>query len=455
MYKQIWSENVKALLDSRGLTIAEAAEIIGTSRQYLSAILAEGEPQSAKEAIVDNLNWLLHANPGRFYQMPPRSDDYLCGRFESDEAAVFHLSPAETAILAEQNFRGGHYPRAHAVAEALLRISHGELVPAALAQAELLSGKSACLSGNPAVALPRLKSALSFYRKRLSAQPEKYFSLCLDSYRYLGLAYFLQSNYTKASNQLVAACRLAKQYPHLAVDVIPRLEEVVANLLRSASRQGSMSEVAQSASVVAAMAAACGLTGITHYVTLELALAQCPPLIVAGEAPYVDSILHSRIPALFRLSFAGYESLQGYTYLLILFLTGDRDGLESVFRTLSEETPTNQGAAAIAEMFLVLLQGRKPRLVPPASGVSEPKVFAALQRAGEAARLTGPETNRLQRHLWQEALGILREEREIPLYILTLHWCLRSTAQDNLLRASNIYRQLLEIACARWEGQKV
>lgn len=454
MYKEIWSENVKSLLHERGLTIAQAAEMLGTSRQYLSAILAEGEPRSAKEAITENLHWLLHTNPSGLYKLPCGEVSAFAGGTGTKEADLMHLSPVETAILAEQSFRGGHYRRAHAIAESLLGNSQSELVPAALAQAHLLSGKSACLAGDFTAALPRLKAALAFYRKRLSGQAEKYFSLCIDSYRYYGLAFYLKGDYAQASRQLLSACRLAEQYPQFAADVATRLEEAAANLLRAASRQGSRSALEQASSAVASMAGKCGFWNLTHYVTLELALAQYLERIVhgGGVSPAADGSVD--FAALLRLSRAGYESLQGYTYILMLFLTGDRVALETVLSDLNREARgIHSGAAALTARFLYLLGVKAPGGAQPTGEISEPGIFAALQSACEAESLSAPEISRLRHHLWQETLGSLREEREFPLYMLTLHWHLRDRRADDLPQVAEIYRRMLETTCAGWEGR--
>ena len=453
MYKRLWTENVKTLLDQRGLTVAEAAEVLGTSRQYLSSILAEGEPQSAKEAIVENVNWLLHTDPAQLYALGHSGQSAVALQREPRDISLPDLSPVETAILAEQSFRGGHYRRAHRIAESLLELSMDKLVPAAVAQAELLSGKSACLSGDVSKAVPRLKSALGFYRKRLSVQPDRFFSLCIDSYRYLGLAFYLLGDYRLAIRQLVAACRLAEKYPHLAVEVVTRLEEVATNLLRAASRQGKRSTLTAVAAVVSSMTAKCGLKALTNYVTLELTLAQYPTQIVATGSWELDAIQRDKIIELFRLSCTGFESLQGYTFILGLYLADDAAGLCKVGHTVNSDVSWRHGGAAgLVAMFTALQGGEVPTPMSPASAVSEPSVFTALRKAGEATSLTGPETARLRHYLWQDALGALREEREFAMYILVLHWYLRATDPDELPQAAEIYRRLQKLTCDKWES---
>ena len=453
MYKRIWSENVKSLLEKRGLTMAQAADILGTSRQYLSAILAEGEPQSAKESIIENLHWLLHTDPGKLYSLPGLPGELDSFQAQPRNMSLPDLSPVETAILAEQSFRGGHYRRAHGIAEMLLELYEAELVPAAVAQAELLSGKSACLAGNVSNGIPRLTSALSFYRKRLSAQPEKFFSLCIDSSRYLGLALYLQGDYPQSIKRLTTACHLAARYPALAEELSARLEEVATNLLRAATRQGRLAELAEAAAVVMDMADKCGFVALRHYVTLELTLAQYPGKIVAEADFPADILQRDDVLTLFRKSSYGFESLQGYTFALILYLMKDSEGLSAVAQAVQGETRWSQsGAQSLVAMFLALLGGALPNPAVASATVSEPSVFSALQQAGQAQSLGCSGSGRLAMILWQEALGTLRDEREFPLYILTLYWYLRSLNTDDTVPVAPIWRRLLELACATWQS---
>ncbi|HSL93267.1 MAG TPA: hypothetical protein VK905_01535, partial [Bacillota bacterium] len=134
-------------------------------------------------------------------------------------------------------------------------------------------------------------------------------------------------------------------------------------------------------------------------------------------------------------------------------LIGDGTGLGRVEQVVNKDTHWRQGGIAyLIAMFQALRGGTVPSALPPGGCVSEPSVFAALQKAGEAASLLSPETTRLRHYLWQEALGILREEREFPLYIMILYWYLNDTTQHTLPQTTGIYRQLLKLTCDRWES---
>jgi AraC-like DNA-binding protein len=74
LYRDIWRHNVKQLLAENNLSIAEAARLVGTSKQYLSSILAETEPSSMRELVADRLSLLLHATPARLYTPSDRNE---------------------------------------------------------------------------------------------------------------------------------------------------------------------------------------------------------------------------------------------------------------------------------------------------------------------------------------------------------------------------------------------
>ncbi|MBT9154519.1 MAG: hypothetical protein DDT39_01197 [Firmicutes bacterium] len=274
MYRDIWQSNVKRLLADNKLSIAEAARLVGTSKQYLSAILAETEPTSMRERILDSLSLLLHATPARLYT-PETNAALGVGEALAQVTTEVDagLSPAEQAVLAERHFLAHEYGASYSLTTRLLKRHGGELTPAAVAQAELLAGKSACLFGSWEAAEPHLLRALAFWRKRLTAQPAKCLPSCLDTYRYLALAAHLAGDYPRALQLQTKALRLYKKYPLEASDLSAKWEAIALSALRTAARL-SLSNLSKTVDELLAFCALAKLRELALRVQYELDFCQ-------------------------------------------------------------------------------------------------------------------------------------------------------------------------------------
>ena len=242
---------------------------MGTSKQYLSAILAETEPASMRERIFDRLSLLLHATPARLFtpeaDTPSAAENALLKGAHDFDAS---LTQAEQAVLADRHFLACEYGASYALVTRLLA-QHGDaLTPGATAQAELLAGKSACGLGDWQAAKQHLERAQAFWRKRLSAQPAKYLSLCLDTYRYLALAAHLAGDYSLALQCHERALGLYKKHPCAAGDLTAKWEAIALGALRTAARI-SLASLVKTADAVLAFCAEARLTELSQRVRYE------------------------------------------------------------------------------------------------------------------------------------------------------------------------------------------
>ena len=453
VYKGIWSENVKSLLEHYGLSISQAAAMLGTSRQYLASILSESEPQSTKEKLAEQLCFLLHTSPGELYSVTADRDRLLSRKAEHQGFSPPDASPVETAILVERNFLAGNYEKSWLVAEHLLTVHRDSLLPAAHAQAPLLSGKSASLAGRSKEAIVRLKQALQFYRKRLTAQPGKYFPLCIDCYRYLGLTYYMDGEYSQSVRWLSTACRLAVKYPEIAKATSARLDEVSMNLLRAGSKQGSMRELLLAADTVKTMADACKFEALSYSVDLDVRLAQYPMRIVDTDNFNIAPAERDEIIDTMSRSTAGFESIHGYMFTVMLYLCRDFVGLRlMVDRTQALAGRPGNSLAPLAGSLLAVLDGNDPFLAERVFGDIAPGVVRALHLACEGAYLMRERHCVLGQYTWQESLGRLKYQRELSLYILVLFWYIRECGGQVDDFNLNIAKELLVMAAREWRA---
>jgi len=417
VYREIWAENIRALLAEHDLSIAEAARLVGTSKQYLSAILAETEPPSMREQIIDRLSLLLHANPARLYTPLVASRPSLSNvRASSAPESERSLTPAEQAILAERNFLACEYQTSYFWAKCLLDRHSVELSPRAIAQAELLAGKCACLLGQSADASVHLRRALAFWRKRINAQPAKYLSVCLDTYRYLALSAHLAGDYPRVLELNEKALGLYSRFPDAAYDLKTKWENIALNMSRAAARV-SLQAVGATADFLRAFCAAARLPALAERTEYELVFCryalsrvgvvgdthgQASTLVLAHAEELCVPPQHTRDP------------LVGLGYGLALWERGDVDALAAYAASWAVDQPNiDQGFVGAWLANMTAPAASHVPLLEVASGVSAG--LAALLRACQAS-LEGDDL--LTLHVWQNALYELRAVREYPLYFL-------------------------------------
>ena len=402
LYRDIWRQNVRQMLTERNLSIAETARLVGTSKQYLSAILAETEPSSMRELIVDRLSLLLHATPARLYTpseqatashpMPPLSWDH---RLDAS------LAPVEQAVLAERHFLAREYGTSFRLAKALL-LQHGaELAPAAVAHAELLAGKSACLLGHPADASAHLRRALAFWQKRLTAQAAKYLSHCVDTYRYLALSAHVAGNYPRSLELYFRAMALYEKYPQAASDLAAKWEALALNSMRTATRI-NLRTVSDTADRLLAFAAAAELHKLAERVSYDLEFCR----YAVGRATGDASAVCDEPPSAMR------DAVICLGYGLALWERGESDALKPLADNLAAASDSHEA------------------------------VFAGLTLHLDACRAASAGDGHRALHTWQSALHTLLSVCEYPLYFLAFTGGLRHFS------LSATYRQDLETVLA-------
>jgi tetratricopeptide (TPR) repeat protein/DNA-binding Xre family transcriptional regulator len=456
VFKEVWADNVRHLLRERGLTVAEAARAVGTSKQYLSAILAE-EASSTRETVMERLCMLLHTTPADLFTPVP-----FGGKDETDTASlgdVDSVSPVELAIRAERHLLAGEYLRAYSEASALLLRHESELAPGARAQVLLLAGRAGCLAGVQREPLTMLREALTLFQKRLSSQPEKYLPLSMDCYRYMGLACYSLGEYGQASRYFSRVCALAERYPELAVDLEAKIESAVSQWLRSAMRQGKLQGFFHAYESARSMANRFSFNAILRMIEVERLFCLYPLALVWGKERRVLDEFHGReCEGLMAQWSSGPLSAvdvqQAIQYALLLHLSDHEEALSHLQQLLQRSMASRGLVSAVMEGLLVLSRGdeanynRSLGRLRQSSFSDEERNAPALVHAASHI-LQGLLCERLNllvsAHLaWQSALGTLRSSRDLPTYVLGLQWYLQTTAQHLDEAESAISRELLQ-----------
>jgi len=432
LYQAIWRENIRRLLAESKLSVAEAARLVGTSKQYLSAILAETEPTSMRERIIERLSLLLHANPDRLFTPPgtPLGTNRTFPPAEPEEDTP--LTPVEQAVLAERNFLAHQYNISYALVIALLKRHHDELAPAAVAQAELLAGKSACLYGNYVAAEFHLARALSFWRKRMTAQPTKYLSPCLDTYRYLALAAHLAGDQKRALQLQMKALALYSKFPFMVHDLSARWEAIALSALRTATRI-SLGVLRKTADELLVFCDLAELTAFGARVRYEASFYQYAigratvPVGIPCEPPSPASDLWLAV-----------------CYGMALWESQEKAKLSTFAQDVALDTPSPD--QRFVQTWLTRMadpHGNHVQFEAEDSPVS--RALTSLARACQAAAQNDAH---LALHAWQNALFELLRAREYPLYFLAYAGGLRQfpltddyreTLQADLARRVNVY----------------
>lgn len=418
LYKEIWAQNVKTLLSQNNLSISEAARLVGTSKQYLSSILAETEPQSKREKTIERLSLLLHANPARLYA-PTNSGK--AGAHHVPSPLVGHLqaglTAVEQAIMAERHFLSRDYAGSYAIITDLLQRYGGELSPIALVQAKLLAGKNACLLGYYEAAKTYIREAQALFQRRLTAQPEKYLSACLDAYRYLALVAHLEGNYEGALRIQQKGIALSTRYPELTAELTSKWETLGFNMLRTAVRTGRQSMLVSTAEQLSALSARVGLPELAERVRFEVDLSA---YAVARVSLHNVSI--PKPPCLSR------DPLQHMAYGLVLWDRGEFGLLENHITTTVQDTGSPDHSYAVWWLNALM---DKCTLSPECNGASPTSL--AMGKIAFAWKAYRASSKTQAFHYWQDCLFELRALREIPLYLLVYSWGIREFPLDEYI----------------------
>jgi len=406
VFKKVWAENVRTLLADNNVTVAEAARLLGTSKQYLTTILGDSQPQSTKEQVVESLSLLLHAHPGRLYSPLPAVLEEQITETPTVNWQLMDMpsSAAEQAVLAERHFLGGDYRGSLAFVKHLLSVHGPSLLPIATAQAQLLAGKAACLLGQAATAREHLKLAQRVFQKRVSAQPEKYLLLCLECYRYGALAAHLERDYALAMKLQRQALQLLARH-HSAEDSLGmKWETLGQNMLRTAVKQGKLQGIVEVAEELLVLAERLGSLGLAERAAFARqfafhAVARARAQGNAGSEVVVPQ------PRVLR------DPLTLLHYGLVLWDRGD--DLMSWVDTWSVDVSsedlglTHEWLSGLAVAGTATSPFREAAALKPWGLIMG--AFTALAGRTEQAF-----------HLWQEALFELKASRDMPVYLLTL-----------------------------------
>ena len=446
MFKELWSRNVKELLKQNGLSTAEAARLVGTSKQYLSTILSDAEPTSTKEAVMERLCFLLHTTPSQLFS--PQNQERCCEvtAVIVDEAEA-DLPPVEIAILAERHFLAGEFSKAYCLCCSLLAQHKRDLAPGAKAQTLLLAGKSGCLAGKHEESLPLLKEALYLFQKRLVSQPDKYIPLCMDCYRYLGLARYSAGNYRDAARWLARVCTLATRYPNIAADLENKIEEAVSNWLRSTVKQGSLGEFLQAAKIARFTADVCSFTELKRRVRIEELFCFYPLAVVSDE---VDVLLREYADELqwLREQNLSMDTLQLVHYILLLHAAEQHDELVALQQGFLQQGSDGALVRAVLDSFGRIQQARELVNIQSTVSATTSVALQALIRALQGLYCESMGLFAEAHSMWQTSLGMLNLHHEIPLYIYFLHWYLKTTALQLPLEEKTLTAGLLNKALA-------
>lgn len=404
MFKKLWAENVRTLLADNNITVAEAARMLGTSKQYLTTILGDSQPQSTKEQVVESLSLLLHAHPGRLYSPLPAVLEEQITESPTVNWQLMDMpsSAAEQAVLAERHFLGGDYRGSLAFVKHLLSAHGNSLMPIATAQAQLLAGKSACLLGQASTAREHLKVAQRVFQKRVSAQPQKYLPLCLECYRYGALAAHLEKDYALAMKLQRQALHLLAKHQGEEDNHGMKWETLGQNMLRTAVKQGKLQGIVEVAEELLVLADRLGSLGLAERAAFTRQFVLHAVARAQGNAGSEAMLSQPRVVR---------DALILLHYGLVLWDRGED------LRLLLDTWPVDVSSEdlSLAHEWLSIL-AENSKTTPPFAEAAALKpwgliisAFAALEGSTEQAF-----------HLWQEALFELKASRDMPLYLLTL-----------------------------------
>jgi len=380
-----------------------------------------------RELVADRLSLLLHATPARLYtpseqatatsRLPPLSLDH---------APDASLAPVEQAVLAERHFLAREYGASYRLVNALL-LQHGEdLAPAAVAHAELLAGKSACLLGQSADANSHLRRALAFWQKRLTAQPAKYLSHCVDTYRYLALAAHVAGDYPRSLELHFRAMALYERYPQAASDLTAKWAALALNSMRTATRINLLT-VRATAERLRAFSAVAGLPELAQRVSYDLEFCR-----YAAGCPTLDASALGKLPSTMR------DAGMCLGYGLALWAGDDRDALKALADNLAIDGDSQE--QQFVHSWLIQMaaptDGQAPLDAAPVA------VFAGLTSLLNACRAASAGDDHRALQAWQNALHTLLAVCEYPLYFLAFTGGLRHFS------LSATYRQDLEAVLA-------
>ncbi|MBT9135849.1 MAG: hypothetical protein DDT34_00914 [Firmicutes bacterium] len=399
LFKATWVGNVRALLAENNMTVAEAARLLGTSKQYLTAILGDSEPQSTKEQVIEGLSLLLHAHPSRLYSPRPAVDESEpLGGYTGRPLPDMPTRAVEQVVLAERHFLGGDYRGSLAVLTHLLALHGDDLQPMALAQAKLLAGKSACLLGQADLAQEFLRFAQRTLQKRVAARPQKYLLLCLECYRYLAIAAHLEQDYDQAMKMHRRAIFLAVKYRACQEDMDIKWETLGHNMLRTATKQGSLAKLVAAAHEVEFLAAQVSNSALAERAELTREFARFAVARAEGRAGaeiYLPMPIAVRDPVvILQCGLARWAK--------------DED-LRTFLEALSSESE-NEDLHLVLYWLRCLATRTVSKTLPPVTATFKPlrhllKICLAKSEEREEALFA-----------WQETLLELKASREIPLY---------------------------------------
>ena len=196
MHRQVLQENLRHMLESKKISLTDAATHTTVSKQYLSQFIT-GTSSSKREQLLADLCLLLEISLPRLYSEDPY--------FFSSRALPVQESPKDGEALPsylvqdhlQELYRRERYGQLvatyRASAPSLARLSGKER-----ALTELVAAKALVHTHAWADADHMLNNCLRLFQQRQTLQPKHFIPGIIDCYRYLALNEYLQGNRVQA-----------------------------------------------------------------------------------------------------------------------------------------------------------------------------------------------------------------------------------------------------------------
>ena len=266
--------------------------------------------------------------------------------------------------------------------------------------------------------------SLVLFQKRLTAQPSKYLTLCMDTYRYLGLAEYSDEQYNQAIKAYLRIFALAERYPELATELVGKVDNAGNGMLRCAVKLGKVSCLESVVTDINKMSSRLELgrlqcrarleKAFCSYLINRITVPSSPNLTIDfgdSNAYITDPFTALQYGLMLWDSGSSYE-LAEFSAQVELASAGELAFVGAWLSSLLSLTDYVETAARLSRLEKML-------------DVHWAGLYKGIYIALKAAwlNLTGEKVNSF--YLWQEALYILRSNRETPYYLYCLNWFLR------------------------------
>lgn len=241
--REIWINNVREIMRKAQLSLSEAADVLGTSKQYLSQLLDPVRPLSTRERIMHDLVFLLQTTQSDLFDpnklKPPLPAIPSMTRKSETSALPANGQELLRQIKAMDEIRD--YGELAALCEQAGCGVINELSPGEHADLNYYWGKALINRQRSESGEERIRSALRLFQQRQTHQPETYVPRIIGCYRHLALAAYFSQRFDMSikHNRMI----MSKWQDHPKFVDKNEVLDAATNMLRAAKRGGLYRQV--------------------------------------------------------------------------------------------------------------------------------------------------------------------------------------------------------------------